>query len=97
MKKYTTPVIQCIFKYLNLSRVEAMRVILKDEAGATVEITDPEITGNKVEVKLTQEQTKSLKEGKVRLQLHWKLYDGTADASDEFVVDHKDLLKGETI
>lgn len=62
-----------------------------------VEITDPEIHGNVVQVRLTQEQTASLKKGKVRMQLHWRLFDGTADASDEEVINHEDLLKGEEI
>lgn len=97
MKQYTTPVIQWIFKYINPSTIEQIRVIIKDEANNMVEITDPEIHGNVVQVKLTQEQTASLKKGKVRMQLHWRLFDGTADASDEEVINHEDLLKGEEI
>ena len=97
MKQYTTPVIQWIFKYINLSTIEQIRVIIKDEANHVIEITDPEIRENVVQVKLTQEQTASLKKGKVRLQLHWRLFDGTADASDEEVINHEDLLKGESI
>ena len=54
MKQYTTPVIQWIFKYINLSTVEQIRVIIKDEANNMVEITDPEIHGNVVQVKLTR-------------------------------------------
>ena len=50
-----------------------------------------------VQVRLTQEQTASLKKGKVRMQLHWRLFNGTADASDEEVINHEDLLKGEEI
>lgn len=50
-----------------------------------------------VQVRLTQEQTASLKKGKVRMQLHWRLFDGTTDASDEEVINHEDLLKGEEI
>lgn len=97
MKQYTTPVIQWIFKYINPSTIEQIRVIIKDEANNMVEITDPEIYGNMVQVKLTQDQTATLKKGKVRLQLHWRLFDGTADASDEEVINHEDLLKGEEI
>lgn len=97
MKQYTTPTIQWIFKHINLSLVEAMRVIIKDEQGHTVDIDDPDIDGNMVEVKLTQEQTASLNKGKVRLQLHWRMYDGTADASDEETVDLEELLKGAII
>lgn len=41
MKQYTTPIIQWIFKYINLSTVEQIRVIIKDEANHTIEITDP--------------------------------------------------------
>lgn len=97
MKQYTTPVIQWIFKYINPSTIERIRVIIKDEANHVIEITDPEIHGNVVQVRLTQEQTATLKKGKVRLQLHWRLFDGTADASDEEAIDHEDLLKGEEI
>ena len=97
MKQYTTPVIQWVFKYINPSTIEQIRVIIKDEANNMVEITDPEIHGNMVQVKLTQEQTATLKKGKVRLQLHWRMFDGAAGASDEEVVNHEDLLKGEAI
>lgn len=97
MKQYTTPVIQWIFKYINPSLIERICVIIKDEENNIVEITDPEIHGNMVQVRLTQEQTATLKKGKVRMQLHWKLFDGTTDASDIEVVNHEDLLKGETI
>lgn len=54
MKQYTTPVIQWIFKYINLSTVEQIRVIIKDGVNNMVEITDPEIHGNVVQVKLTR-------------------------------------------
>lgn len=97
MKQYTTPVIQWIFKYINPSTIEQIRVIIKDEANRVIEITDPEIHGNMVQIRLTQEQTASLKKGRVRMQLHWRLFDGTADASDEEVINHEDLLKGEAI
>lgn len=97
MKQYTTPVIQWIFKYINPSTIEQIRVIIKDEANHVIEITDPEIHGNMVQIRLTQEQTASLKKGRVRMQLHWRLFDGTADASDEEVINHEDLLKGEAI
>lgn len=67
MKQYTTPIIQWIFKYINLSTVEQIRVIIKDEANHVIEITNPEIRENVVQVRLTQEQTASLKKGKVRM------------------------------
>lgn len=97
MKKYTTPLLQWIFKYINLSTIEAIRVVIKDEANHTIEITDPEFVGNKVQVRLTQQQTSQLNQGKIRMQVHWRLFDGTTDASDEEVVELKDLLKGEVI
>ena len=50
-----------------------------------------------VQVRLTQKQTASLKKGKVRMQLHWRLFDGTVDASDEEVINHEGLLEGEEI
>lgn len=97
MKQYTTPTIQWLFKYINPSLMEEVRVIIKDEQGHMVEISDPEIDGNMVQVKLTQAQTASLVKGKIRMQLHWKLYDGTVDASDAEIIDHEDLLKGEAL
>lgn len=97
MKQYTTPTITFIFTSLDLAEVEEMRVVLKDETGETLVIEDPEIEGKSVTVKLTQEQTAGLSEGKIRTQCHWRLYDGTADASDEETFNMKELLKGEEI
>lgn len=97
MKQYTTPTIEWVFKHVNLSLVETMRFVIKDEAGNTVEVTDPEVNRNVVTVKLTQEQTSSLQKGKVYMQLHWKMYDGTVDASEVESIELEELLKGESL
>lgn len=72
-------------------------ITLKQGNKEVFSIKDPEIEetdeGCRISVRLSQEQTLALKPGGVRAQIRYVNADGIADASEEKLLNVKDVLK----
>lgn len=56
-----------------------------------------EIRESQIEFKLTQEETLKLEQGRLEIQIKFKLPDGTVDYSEIINTEAKRVLKGEVI
>lgn len=96
MYTYTTPTVTCTLKGAELSQVDYVRVAFKGKVNRivikTVNIDDiDKLTGN-MSIKLTQQETARLGEGKIEIQARVHYADGTVQSTDKVYVDMHDVI-----
>lgn len=106
MIRYTTPTINLSFQELDMSQVDVLRVVFKQDGrngfvkvydSSAADNSDITIENGVAEVRLTTTETGSFKSGKVQVQGHIKLTDGTVLATNAVTLPVVDNLDEDTM
>lgn len=99
MRRLSTPTHTFSVTEVPLNTVSAIRVSYQQGSVTVVEKTEDDVTTgtNSITVKLTQADTKALKEGPVDVQLRLLTNDGTSLVSDIFYMEVEKTINDEVL
>lgn len=94
MYTYTTPTISCTLTGPDFAQVDVVRIAIKGncEVLKIVPVSDIDTETGALSVRLTQEETAAIGDGRVAIQARVRYLDGTVQATNKVFRDMNDVI-----